>query len=165
MIQKDTFMQIIAALFRLAMAFWVGGAALFTFVLAPVIFKTHSRDVAGEIVGVLFPGYFLWGLATGAVALVCLCFLRGRYFRSILLLLVLMLGLNSYQAFSIEPRAAALKQQIASFETIAKDDPLRRQFAGLHGLSMALNLAVLLGGVVIIALPRRNRPGQGWYKA
>lgn len=148
-------MQITTAIFRLALAFWVGGAALFTFVLTPILFKTQPRDLAAKIVGVLFPGYFRWGLATGTVAVICLLILRGRNFLPTLTLLVLMLGLTSYQAFSIEPRAAALKQQIVSFETTSKDDPLRREFSKLHGISMGCNLAVLLSGIVVIILPGR----------
>ena len=55
-------MQITAFLYRLTIACWVGGASLFTFVLTPTIFKSYNRDIAGGIVGVLFPGYFKWGL-------------------------------------------------------------------------------------------------------
>ena len=58
-------MQIITIIYRLAVAFWVGGVAIFTFVLTPILFKTQARDLAGTIVGVLFPGYFRWGLACG----------------------------------------------------------------------------------------------------
>lgn len=148
-------MQITAAIFRLALTFWVGGAALFTFVLTPILFKTQPRDLAATIVGVLFPGYFWWGLATGTVAMICLLILRGRYFLPTLILLVLMLGLTVYQAFSIEPRAASLKQQIVSFETTSKNDPLRREFSKLHGISMACNLVVLLSGIAVIILPGR----------
>ena len=151
-------MQIPAAIFRLAMAFWIGGAALFTFVLTPTLFKTQPRDLAATIVGVLFPGYFRWGLAMGTVALICLLILRGRNFLPTLILLVLMLGLTSYQAFAIEPRAAHLKQQIVSFETTGKGDPLRREFSRLHSISMACNLAVLLSGIGIIILPARFWP-------
>jgi hypothetical protein len=56
-------------LYRLAIACWVGGASLFTFVLTPTIFKSYNRDMAGGIVGVLFPGYFKWGLVCGVIAL------------------------------------------------------------------------------------------------
>ncbi|MCL7487890.1 MAG: DUF4149 domain-containing protein [Desulfobulbaceae bacterium] len=146
-------MQIPAAIFRLAVSFWVGGSALFTFVLTPILFQTQPRDLAAGIVGVLFPGYFWWGLATGSVALACLTIVRGRFFLPTLVLLVLMLGLTSYQAFSLEPRAAALKERIVSFETTGKDDPLRREFSRLHTISMACNLAVLLGGIMVIILP------------
>jgi hypothetical protein len=82
------------------------------------------------------------------VALICLLILRGRLFLPslLLLLLLLMLGLTSCQALSVEPRAAALKRQIVSFETTPKEDPLRTAFARLHGISMACNPGVLLGG-------------------
>lgn len=145
-------MSFVTALYRLALAFWVGGVALFTFVLTPVLFRTQPRDVAGRIVGVLFPGYFRWGLACGAVALLCLLLQRGRHFLPALLLLVLMLAATSFQALVIEPKAAALKEQIGSFETTPKEDPLRREFARLHGLSAACNLAVFAGGVVLVVL-------------
>jgi hypothetical protein len=152
-------MQTAAAIFRLAMTFWVGGSALFTFVITPIIFKTQPRDLAARIVGVLFPGYFWWGLVTGMVALACLLIIRGRLFLPTLGLLVLMLGLTSYQAFFLEPRAAELKKQIVSFETTGKSDPLRREFSRVHGISMACNLVALAGGIVIILLP-----GNFWIK-
>lgn len=145
-------MSFVAVLYRLALAFWVGGVALFTFVLTPILFRTQPRDLAGKIVGVLFPGYFRWGLACGAVALLCLLLQRGRHFVPALALLVLMLAATSYQALVIEPRAATLKEQIGSFETTPKEDPLRREFARLHAVSAACNLAVFVGGVVLVVL-------------
>jgi len=151
--KKGCSMQIAAAIFRVAVAFWVGGSSLFTFVLTPALFRTQPRDVAAKIVGVLFPGYFQWGIACGAAALVCLLIVRGRHFLTILLLLVLMLGLTSFQAFYLEPRATRLKQQIVSFETTSPDDPLRREFSRLHAVSMGCNMTVLLSGIVVILLP------------
>jgi hypothetical protein len=145
-------MSFLTVLYRLALAFWVGGVALFTFVLTPILFKTQPRDLAGKIVGVLFPGYFRWGLACGAVALLCLLLQRGRNFVPALVLLVLMLAATSFQALVIEPKAAALKKQIGSFETTPKTDPLRREFSRLHGISAVCNLAVFVGGVVLVVL-------------
>jgi len=145
-------MSFLTVLYRLALAFWVGGVALFTFVLTPILFKTQPRDLAGKIVGVLFPGYFRWGLACGAVALLCLLLQRGRNFAPALVLLVLMLAATSFQALVIEPKAAAIKKQIGSFETTSKTDPLRREFSRLHGISAACNLAVFVGGVVLVVL-------------
>jgi hypothetical protein len=145
-------MSFVTVLYRLALAFWVGGVALFTFVLTPILFKTQPRDLAGKIVGVLFPGYFRWGLACGAVALLCLLLQRGRNFVPALVLLVLMLAATSFQALVIEPKAAALKKQIGSFETTPKTDPLRREFSRLHGISAVCNLAVFVGGVVLVVL-------------
>jgi hypothetical protein len=145
-------MSFIPVLYRLALSFWIGGVALFTFALTPILFKTQPRDLAGRIVGVLFPGYFRYGLACGAVALVCLLLQRGRHFIPALVLLVLMLAATSFQALVIEPKAAALKEQIGSFETTPKDDPLRQQFSRLHAVSAVCNLTVFAGGVVLIIL-------------
>jgi hypothetical protein len=145
-------MRIFPVIYNLAISFWVGGVAIFTFVLTPIIFKVNDRDTAGRIVGTLFPGYFKWGLACGAVALVSHLIVRGKNFIPILLILVLMLTLTSYQAFSVEPRAAAIKKEIPSFVTTPKEHPLRREFSRLHGISAVCNVAVFAGGVVLVIL-------------
>jgi len=63
-----------------------------------------------------------------------------------------MLALCSFQAFYIEPKAAALKKEIVSFETTPKDHPLRREFSKLHGVSAVCNLVVIAGGVALVVL-------------
>lgn len=143
-------MQALTFLYTLAISCWLGGAALFTFVLTPKLFAACSRDMAGMIVGLLFPGYFRWGLICGAVALICRLILRGRFSVAAVSILLVMLLLTATQALVIEPRAASIKQQIVSFETTPRDNPLRMEFRKLHGLSMAANLVVILGGVVLI---------------
>jgi hypothetical protein len=145
-------MQILSAIYRLAVTFWVGGVAIFTFVLTPIIFRANDRDTAGGIVGTLFPGYFRWGLACGTVALVSLLILRGRSSIACLAILLVMLTLTAFQGFYIEPRAAALKKEIPSFVTTPKDHPLRKEFSRLHGISAACNLTVFAGGVALVIL-------------
>ncbi|MGI6655618.1 MAG: DUF4149 domain-containing protein [Desulfobulbus sp.] len=145
-------MPISVVLYHLALSCWLGGAALFTFVLTPKLFSVYSRDQAGAIVGFLFPGYFRWGLVCGVVALVCLLINRGRFAAVSLAVLLFMLALTGTQAYVLEPRAAAVKQHIASFTTTPKNDPHRLRFRRLHALSMAANLAVIGGGVLLIVL-------------
>ncbi|MGE4559166.1 MAG: DUF4149 domain-containing protein [Desulfobulbus sp.] len=154
--------HLLTFLSTLAISCWLGGAALFTFILTPKLFAACSRDQAGMIVGLLFPSYFRWGLACGAIALLCRLAGRGRFNLAMVLLLLAMLLLTATQAYVIEPKAAAIKEQIASFETTPKDDPFRAQFRKLHGLSMAANLAVIAGGVVLILLGSlSNTPSAG----
>jgi len=108
--------------------------------------------MAGKIVGVLFPGYFKWGLACEIIALVTL-FLSGARHRTVAaIIIVVMLAVTSVQAFVIEPKAAALKKEIPSFETTPKDHPLRVQFRKLHGVSAVGNLAVIGGGIALLIL-------------
>jgi len=145
-------MHYLTVVYRLAVAMWVGGAALFTFILTPSIFKHFDRDQAGAIVGVLFPGYFRWGLACGGLALICLLLAQRPYRLAPLTIIVAMLLVTSLQAFVIEPKAAALKKEIPSFVTTAEDHPLRQQFKTLHAISAVGNLGVIGGGVVLILL-------------
>ena len=145
-------MQIAAIFYRLAVSLWLGGAALFTCVLTPTLFRSEKRDSAARIVGLLFPGYFRFGVACGLVALVCRIVLHGANQRPAALIIAVMLALSSIQAFFIEPRAEKLKRQIVSFETTPKDHPLRRQFAKLHGVSAVGNLLVIIGGVALVVL-------------
>jgi hypothetical protein len=146
-------MQYIDMFYRLAVSLWAGGNAIFTLMLTPILFKTESRDVAGRIVGNLFPGYFRWGMACGVIALVCRLAGRGLDPKLPVIILVAMLALTSFQAFYVEPRAAELKRQIGSFETTGKEHPLRKEFSKLHGVSAVCNLTVLVGGVVLVLLP------------
>lgn len=145
-------MQILSLIYRLAVAFWVGGVAIFTFVLTPVIFKMNDRDTAGRIVGILFPGYFRWGLACGAVALASQLIMQGRIFDAPLVILLVILSITAFQAFFIEPRVVALKREIPSFVTTPKEHPQRKEFARLHGISAVCNLTVFAGGVVLVIL-------------
>ena len=145
-------MQIITIIYHLAVSLWLGGAALFTFVLTPLLFKNESRDTAGRIVGLFFPGYFRWGIACGLVALICRIVLSGKSQLSVAIIIAVMLILSSFQAFYIEPKAAELKRQIVSFETTTKDHPLRREFGKLHGVSAVCNLAVIVGGIALVVI-------------
>ncbi|WP_224983467.1 DUF4149 domain-containing protein [Geomonas agri] len=145
-------MQVVAAIYRLAISLWLGGAALFTFVLTPILFRSESRDVAARIVGLFFPGYFRWGVACGLVAIICRIVMAGKGTVPAAVIIAVMLTLASVQAFYIEPKAAEIKKQIPSFETTPKEDPMRRQFSKLHGVSAVCNLSVIAGGVALVIL-------------
>jgi uncharacterized membrane protein len=149
---------IFGSLYNITLALWTGGMALFTFIVTPAIFRSYGRDQAGEIVGKLFPGYFLYLLVLSALALV-LFFLLGaeqtsRSFRASLFLIVVAVIINAYVLFSLHPKAVQIKQQVVSFEKAAPDSPARREFRRLHGISAVLNLALLADGVALLALSR-----------
>ena len=143
-----------SAVYRLALSLWVGGIALFTFVVTPVIFRTQARDVAGKIVGVLFPLYFRYGLVLAAAVFLARVF-AGEAFHGArqwagTLLIVSALLLTGYQAYGLTPRMEKVKRTVSSFETVLPEDPARREFSRLHGISMVVNLVVLLEGAALI---------------
>jgi len=143
-------------LYTLILSLWVGGMAIFSFIVTPAIFRSFGRDQAGEVVGKLFPGYFLYLLALSALALIVF-FLLGsdraaRPYRLSLFLLTAALVVNTTVTFKLHPDAVRIKQQVASFERATPDTPARKEFRRLHALSAVLNLFVLADGVTLLAL-------------
>ena len=148
--------QLFSILYTLTLSLWTGGMVLFTFIVTPAIFRSFGRDQAGDIVGKLFPGFFLYCLAVSSAALV-LFFLLGaeqtsRTYRASLFLLVLAVIINVYVLFSLHPKAVEVKQQVASFERLVPDSPARKEFRKLHAISAALNLFLLLDGAALLII-------------
>ncbi|MGE5892937.1 MAG: DUF4149 domain-containing protein, partial [bacterium] len=115
----------------------------------------HGRDMAGKIVGHLFPFYFLYNLCLSGIALF-LVFLMGRTTKwaSIIamVLLITAVVINIVHIVYFLPKMEDLKTGIASFETTPKDHPLRQQFNRLHGISAILNLSLLVEGIALLVL-------------
>lgn len=140
----------------LILGLWTGGVFLYTFVVTPVIFKTYGRDKAGEIVGVLFPSYFIFTIVLAVLALLLLFSasseLTQTAFRVSAGLAVLALYIAIYVRVGLYPQIQEVKRQVPSFETTAADDPLRLKFRRLHALSAVLNLIFLTDGAVLIGI-------------
>jgi uncharacterized membrane protein len=143
-----------SAVYRLALALWVGGMSVFSFLVTPVIFRTQTREAAGKIVGALFPFYFRFCLIVAVVALAArlaagMAFSGARQLAGTTLI-VLSLTILAYHTYGLTPRMAAVRETIHSRDAISEEDPARREFSRLHGVSMTLNLAVIVGGAVLL---------------
>ncbi len=146
--------------YQLCLALWVGGMVNLAFIVAPLLFQHFDRDRASEVTALLFPPFFSYNLLLSALALVCF-FLLARQglprFRLTLALLLVALGLNIGQKFILLPQAEALRAAVGSFENTPKEDPNRKAFGRLHGLSNGVSLLLLLDGVLLLALSGRYR--------
>jgi len=156
--------SILPALYTLTLSLWTGGMAMFTFIVTPAIFRSYGRDQAGEIVGRLFPGYFLSTLILSGLALVLFFLIAAdqatRAYRATLILLVAALLANTYITYKLHPDTVKVKQQVASFEREAPDSPLRKEFRRLHAISAVLNLLVLADGAALLVLSRNLVKGS-----
>jgi uncharacterized membrane protein len=148
-----TFMK---SLYTLLLALWVGGISLFTFIVTPEIFRSYARDAAGEIVGRLFPGYFLFTLVLSVLVLLVLPLVRQSFgnasFRWSIILAVIAVFINVFIFFKLHPQMRQLKQEIRSFESQQVDAPARTTFRKLHAVSMTLNLILLADGVTLLLI-------------
>lgn len=148
------------SLYLFALAVWVGGGALYTFVLTPAIFSVYPRNTAGDVVGTMMPHYFTVLLGATALAAGLLASLRRslavRLPAACLALALAALAVQAYVQWGLYPRVLAVKAQVASFEA-EPDAPARRQFRALHRTSMLLNLLTLADGAALLALVRMER--------
>lgn len=139
----------------MAISLWLGGMALYTFLVTPTIFGTRSRDAAGKILEAIFPLYFRYGLALTATAIIARI-MAGEAWPGVrrlggTALLAAAVALTAFQTYGLEPRMAAVKQTVGSFDTTPPENPARKEFSRLHGISMALNLLLILDGAALVA--------------
>jgi hypothetical protein len=112
--------------------------------------------MAGEIVGKLFPGYFLENIIFSVAALVF--FLLTGFppsaagHRLSLFLIVVAILINLFVSFRLHPEIKKVKEEIHSFEARPPDAPARVQFSRLHAVSAVLNLIVLADGLVLLLI-------------
>ncbi|MHB8881067.1 MAG: DUF4149 domain-containing protein [Thermodesulfovibrionales bacterium] len=143
-------------LYMLILGLWIGGVSVFTFIVTPAIFRTYGRDKAGEIVGTLFPPYFLFTIVIAGLALLLVLAaypaLTRTAFKVSVGLAALSLVVTLYVRVGLYPQIQQVKSEVASFETTAADHPKRAKFRRLHAVSAVLNLVFLTNGTVLLAI-------------
>ncbi|VAX19116.1 hypothetical protein MNBD_NITROSPINAE03-1985, partial [hydrothermal vent metagenome] len=132
----------------LALVIWIGSIVFFSFIGAPSIFQTVDKKTAGDVVGAIFPKYYLLGYILSLISLGTLAFLGAKSgflfpVKAGLVILAVMAGVTFYSGLVTAPKVNKVKYQIRAETDDAKLAPLRKQFGRLHGISMMLNVAVL----------------------
>ena len=151
---------ILRALRLISLAVWVGGLVFFAFVVARVAFSTlPDAHQAGSIVRETLLELHRIGLATGAayfvLTITLIAMQRDTHpVRAVeVALVVAMLSLTAYSQFSVIPSMerdrASLGGDVA---TAAPTAASRKHFDRLHGLSVKLEGAILIEGIVLLAL-------------
>lgn len=156
MSERHSIMDARHVFYNLVLSLWVGGISVFTFLVTPVIFSSFERDMAGRIVGKLFPAYFACVLVLSLFAFILLLMLRPLFskfsYKLSLALVVCAVIINLFVAFKLHPEIRQVKKEVHSFETPADDSPLRKRFGRLHAVSAVLNLLLLADGITLLVL-------------
>ncbi len=146
----------IHSVYTLLLALWIGGISLFTFIVTPEIFRSYDSDAAGEIVGKLFPGYFLFTLVLSILVLLAVPLCRSLFgqseFRWSLGLAVIAVSINAFVFFKLHPEIHEVKKEVHSFQSLRDDSAARKTFRKLHAVSMTLNLILLADGAALLLI-------------
>jgi uncharacterized membrane protein len=141
-----------------AFIFWYGTLLYFTFIQAPLLFKTLPRQLFGEVQSHIFPAYYWISYICGLLLVVTYHLLHPlKNYASQdcvkISALYLMLILSMGQGFWIGPKVAQLRVERQAAEDSkdqAKTEALAREFGKAHGISSLLNLLVIILGTVYL---------------
>jgi hypothetical protein len=143
----------------MSLVVWIGGIIFFTFFGAPSIFKTLDRELAGSVVGDIFPKYWFIGYVCSATALGSLIYLwkQGISGASIRIILLGVMTVSTYYTgLCVGSKAREIKAEIRTTEDLTRKDELRNYFTKIHRRSMVLNVIILTLGIVTIFM-------TAWY--
>lgn len=144
----------------LALGGWIGAIIYFAAVVTVGAFGVlANRDLAGAIVGYTIGGLHDFGIAAAVMYVLAAILLRkslAALGRPAVIGVVLMLLLTLASQKIVIPRMDALRAQMGSVEATIAANPLRAQFDRLHGISVDLEVAILLIGIAALYLTARE---------
>ena len=144
----------------LTLGTWVGSILYFGAIVAPAAFSVLTQDQAGALVGLTLGRLHLLGIVAGVIYLLVTA-IWGRSALALLrpapLLVIVMLVLTFVSQFWVMSTMDALRAQMGSVAAAPPTDALRASFDRLHRISVNLEMAVLVAGL-LGALLHQPRP-------
>jgi hypothetical protein len=119
----------------LATAILFGGMVLFSFGVAPFVFRSFPAEEAGRVIRLAFPWYYLFVIAVAALATILLL-AAGDARSAVAMAVAAVIGVFARQL--LMPQINAARERRATGDTAAA-----RRFGQLHGLSVLLNFVQL----------------------
>jgi len=149
---------LVQLIYLLSLAIWLGGIVFFSFFTTPSLFQAFqsSKELAGQVLTLLFPRYYALGYITEGLMLFA-TLMESILQRQVpwirILILLTMLGCTVYAGQVLLPQVHDLKIQIQAVDEhseVSKD--LKERFDRGHHFSVILNVIVLLSAVVLVTI-------------
>ena len=143
-------MNFIHFVYILSLVGWVGIIIIFSFFIAPIIFKLLDREKAGEVVGVIFPKYYFLGYVCAVMTLLSLLVSTQELFGPKQILLFIMIVGWFYAGLVVSPKSRNLKALRQSASSAEEKESCEVKFKKVHSLAVKLNGTVLLAGLGLL---------------
>jgi hypothetical protein len=151
-------------LYKLVLALWLGSLFFFAAAVAPALFRVFEPPQAGTVVRQLIPFLDTYGVLAAVTLIVLAAGVEGRPRGRTLLRAAFLAGMGVLAAasmFGVTPRMERLRVSAGpSISALPPEDPVRRQFGMLHGVSTVLLLGEALLGLVVLGVDLRGRPAS-----
>ena len=153
-------MRILKVLRIFALGGWLGAIVYFAAVVTRGAFAVlPSRDEAGLLVGFTLGGLHVMGLIAAAVFVLASIALRKSlraFVEPAVLGVILMAALTIVSQSYVIPKMAVLRGQMGSVDVTPASDSRRAEFDKLHSVSVDIEGAVLVIGLVSLFLTGRK---------
>lgn len=150
--------RILTAVFAALLGAWLGAAAITAFAVAPAAFEAlPSRSSAGTFVGGILRAVYAGGLVAGIAGGVIIG-KRGGKKRTLRVALTGTVAAAAGASLAIAAKIAAMRASLGPIDALPPDDPGRRTFGALHGISVVVLLAAMLAALAAIALEAATEP-------
>jgi Domain of unknown function (DUF4149) len=137
---------------------WIGAIVYFGAIVAPAAFSVLTADQAGALVGLTLSRLHLMGIVAGIIYLLVTA-IWARSAAALLrpgsLLVIAMVVLTFISQFWVMGTMDALRAQMGSVAATPATNNLRASFDRLHRISVDLELAVLIAGLLAMAFTSR----------
>ncbi len=141
---------------RFVHAIWLGSGLFLIAVAAPAAFRAAPNStVAADLVGAMLVRWHYIGLGA-PLLLLFLDWRRGRIY-VLMIVLVAILFAAGQVAADLRIRTIRAKSPVPITE-LSRQDPLRRQFGRLHGISTLLLLMQVVAAAAALAVDREAYP-------
>lgn len=148
-------------LYLTSLILWLGSMVYFSLFVTPKIFGTLSLDIAGKLVGALFPSYYGIGMASGLVLFLSALYFalkgKGRLSWLNTSLIALMFILTLYAGVALHPQIRATKAKAEATTESTERGKAFARFGRLHRLAIAVNTIVLLTGIGVVFITGSRR--------
>jgi hypothetical protein len=137
---------------------WIGAVLYFGAIVAPAAFSVLSADQAGALVGLTLGRLHLMGIVAGVIyLLVTAIWARSAaaLVRPAPLLVLIMVVLTFVSQYWVSGTMDALRAQMGSVSATPATNQLRASFDRLHGISVRLEMAVLVAGLLALIFTSR----------
>ena len=140
---------------RLIAALWLGSAFFLMLAASAAFRNAPSSTVAADVVGAMLNRWHYIALAAPLV----LFGLELRNPRKVVLVVLLAAIILAAMQALVDLRIRNIRSSaVVPITELAKEDPVRRKFGALHGVSMLLLLVqAIAAAVVVAAQPLRDR--------
>jgi len=139
----------ISYLHILSLVAWVG-SLLFIFLETRSFFANLDKELAGKVVGLVFPLYHYVAYISALVAILSSLYfgLKENRLEQIKMgILSFMLLITLISGLIISPKARTLKERQKTVSAPSELSDLKKRFGRIHGISVILNSLVFLSGL------------------